>query len=74
MNYKDNLQEYIDTDIVYQNYLSGNLDYDEANDFEKFCINHCLDIDTALEMIKYKDKQINKLLEKEKEDEGYIQI
>ena len=40
-----NLQEYIDLDITYQ---SNNSVYD----FDKFCINHCRDIDIVLSYVK----------------------
>ena len=61
---EERLKQYIDNDEVYQDYKNGNIN---LTDFEKFCIQHCKDIEEILEENqKYKeliDKAI-KILEK----------
>ena len=60
MTTEERLQQYIDNDEVYQGYKNGNMN---LTDFEKFCIQHCKDIEEILEENqKYKetiDKAIN---------------
>ena len=47
MDAKERLKEYIEKDEVYQDYKQDKLM--NASDFEKFCIQHCRDIDEILE-------------------------
>ena len=47
MNCKKRLKEYISKDEIYQNYRQNKLM--NPNDFDKFCIQHCKDIEELLE-------------------------
>ena len=44
------LKEYIEEDLIYQEYKKGNIK--EPNDFEKYCINHIEDIKYVLNLIE----------------------
>jgi hypothetical protein len=58
-----NLEKYIKVDPIY------NGSRENLSDFDEFCINHCLDIQIVLELVKeqqmeldyYKEKEIQKL-------------
>lgn len=53
MTTEERLKQYIDNDEVYQDYKNGNIN---LTDFEKFCIQHCKDIEEILEENqKYKE-------------------
>lgn len=45
MNSRERLKEYISSDAAYQEYLGGKM---QPSDFEKFCIQHCKDIEEML--------------------------
>ena len=47
MNCKERLKEYISKDEIYQNYKQNKLM--NCSDFDKFCIQHCKDIEELLE-------------------------
>ena len=47
MNCKERLKEYIDKDEIYQDYKQDKLI--NPSDFDKFCIQHCKDIEELLE-------------------------
>lgn len=47
MNYKERLKEYIDKDEIYQEYKQNKLM--DSSDFDKFCIQHCKDIEELIE-------------------------
>ena len=47
MNCKESLKEYIDKDEIYQDYRQNKLM--NCSDFDKFCIQHCKDIEELLE-------------------------
>ena len=47
MNCKESLKEYIDKDEIYQDYKQDKLM--NPSDFDKFCIQHCKDIEELLE-------------------------
>lgn len=47
MNYKERLKEYIEKDKIYQDYKQNKLM--NCSDFDKFCIQHCKDIEELLE-------------------------
>ena len=47
MNCKERLKEYINKDEIYQDYKQNKLI--NPSDFEKFCIQHCKDIEELLE-------------------------
>ena len=53
MNSRERLKEYISSDAAYQEYLGGKM---QPSDFEKFCIQHCKDIE---EMLNENTKLIN---------------
>ena len=46
MNCKESLKEYIDKDEIYQDYKQDKLM--NLSDFDKFCIQHCKDIEELL--------------------------
>ena len=53
MNYKERLKQYLEEDAIYSEYKSGRCD---MSDFDKFCIEHCKDIECLLnEVQEYKD-------------------
>lgn len=53
MNYKERLREYVENDDIYTEYKNGKCD---MSDFDKFCIEHCKDIECLLnEVQEYKD-------------------
>lgn len=47
MNCKERLKEYIEKDEIYQDYRQNKLM--NCSDFDKFCIQHCKDIEELLE-------------------------
>lgn len=68
LKHLENLAEYVDEDAVYQKYLDN--EAGETSDFDMFCINHCIDIDIALDLIanlleayKKLEKERNAILE-----------
>ena len=77
MTTEERLKQYIDNDEVYQGYKNGNIN---LTDFEKFCIQHCKDIEEILEenkKMKNQQKEFIEWLEKESKelirDAGYHQ-
>ena len=66
MDYKERLKEYIENDVIYSEYKSGKCD---MRDFDKFCIEHCKDIECLLneneEQKEVIDKAFNILKEVE---------
>lgn len=53
MNYKERLKQYLEDDVIYSEYKSDKCD---MSDFDKYCIEHCKDIESLLnEVQKYKD-------------------
>lgn len=53
MNYKERLRQYLEEDAIYSEYKSGKCD---MSDFDKYCIEHCKDIECLLnEVQEYKD-------------------
>ena len=61
---RDRLLEYVLLDEVYQKYKRNELK--EPNDFEKFCIQHCQDIEKMLKTetkLKRKIKKIRNFVE-----------
>ena len=53
MGYKERLKQYLEEDTIYTEYKSGKCD---MSDFDKFCIEHCKDIECLLnEVQEYKD-------------------
>ena len=62
MDYKERLKQYLEEDVIYTEYKSCKCD---MSDFDKFCIEHCKDIECLLnEVQEYKeviDKAISQL-------------
>lgn len=58
-DYKERLKEYVKTDIVYQDFKQN--ETKKINDFEKFCVEHCQDIEKLLEENKKLKQEIAKL-------------
>lgn len=71
MSYKDNLKEYIVTDNIYNEWLNNKNCH--TNDFEEFCIEHCRDINEALDYIEKLEDKIVKLVKDINEKEDYIE-
>ena len=59
MTTEERLKQYIDNDEVYQDYKNGNIN---LTDFEKFCIQHCKDIEEILEESKKYKETIDKAI------------
>lgn len=59
--YKDRLRTYISEYEVYQKYKKGETNF---NDFDKFCIQHCADIEEMLQ-----DNQLLKIQVSAREEE-----
>lgn len=60
MNYKERLREYIENDEIYTEYKSGKCD---MSDFDKFCIEHCKDIECLLNENEEQKEVIDKTIE-----------
>lgn len=58
MTTEERLKQYIDNDEVYQDYKKGNIN---LTDFEKFCVQHCKDIEEILEENQKYKEVIDKL-------------
>jgi hypothetical protein len=61
MSAKERLTEYIERDEIYQDYKKDKLM--NAGDFDKFCIQHCKDIEEILEENKQLKDNWNELRE-----------
>ena len=61
--YKDRLKTYISEDEIYKKYKKGETNF---NDFDKFCIQHCADIEEMLQ-----DNQILRIKASARETEYY---
>ena len=68
MSAKERLTEYIERDEIYQDYKKDKLMY--ASDFDKFCIEHCKDIEELLE----ENQELQKQLEYLRSGEYYNQL
>lgn len=49
MDYKERLKQYLEEDVIYSEYKSGKCD---MSDFDKFCIEHCKDIECLLNEVQ----------------------
>ena len=58
MDYKERLREYVENDDIYTEYKSGKCD---ISDFDKFCIEHCKDIECLLNENEKQKEVIDKL-------------
>ena len=57
---KERLREYIENDDIYTEYKSGKCD---MSDFDKFCIEHCKDIECLLNEVEELKEVIDKAVE-----------
>ena len=58
MDYKERLKQYLEEDVIYSEYKSGKCD---MSDFDKFCIEHCKDIECLLNEVEEQKEVIDKL-------------
>ena len=59
MDYKERLKQYLEEDAIYNEYKSGKCD---MSDFDKFCIEHCKDIECLLNEVQELKEVINKAI------------
>lgn len=60
MDYKERLKQYLEEDVIYSEYKSGKCD---MSDFDKFCIEHCKDIECLLNEVQELKEVIDKAIE-----------
>ena len=60
MDYKERLKQYLEEDVIYSEYKSGKFD---MSDFDKFCIEHCKDIECLLNEAQKQKEVIDKAVE-----------
>ena len=58
MDYKERLKQYLEEDTIYSEYKSGKCD---MSDFDKYCIEHCKDIECLLNENEKQKEVIDKL-------------
>lgn len=59
MDYKERLKQYLEEDTIYSEYKSGKCD---MSDFDKFCIEHCKDIECLLNEVEEQKEVIDKAI------------
>ena len=59
MDYKERLKQYLEEDVIYSEYKSGKCD---MSDFDKFCIEHCKDIECLLNEVEEQKEVIDKAI------------
>lgn len=59
MDYKERLKQYLEEDTIYSEYKSGKCD---MSDFDKFCIEHCKDIECLLNEVQKQKEVIDKAI------------
>lgn len=57
---KERLREYVENDDIYTEYKNGKCD---MSDFDKFCIEHCKDIECLLNEVQELKEVIDKAVE-----------
>ena len=57
---KERLREYVENDDIYTKYKSGKCD---MSDFDKYCIEHCKDIECLLKKVQEYKEIIDKAVE-----------
>ena len=60
MDYKERLKKYLEEDVIYTEYKNGKMD---MSDFDKFCIEHCKDIECLLNENEEQKEVIDKTIE-----------
>lgn len=58
MNTQERLKQYVEEDSIYNDYLNGKTN---ISDFDKFCIQHCKDIEEILNENKKQKEVIDKI-------------
>ena len=69
---KERLREYVENDDIYSEYKNGKCD---MSDFDKFCIEHCKDIEWLLnenEELQLKKQRYKKVIDKLKKRIDYM--
>ena len=56
---KERLREYVENDDIYTEYKNGKCD---MSDFDKFCIEHCKDIECLLNEVEEQKEVIDKAI------------
>ena len=59
MDYKERLKQYLEEDTIYSEYKSGKC---AMSDFDKFCIEHCKDIECLLNEVEEQKEAIDKAI------------
>lgn len=67
MTSEDRLREYVEKDEIYQKFINGILKANDMSDFDKFCVQHCLDIQEVLEENKILDDKIGYYIDQRNE-------
>lgn len=67
MTSETRLREYVENDEIYQNFINGILKANDMSDFDKFCVQHCLDIQEVLEENKILDDKIGYYIDQRNE-------
>ncbi len=57
---KERLREYVENDDIYSEYKNGKCD---MSDFDKYCIEHCKDIECLLNEVEEQKEVIDKVVE-----------
>ena len=60
MTAQDRLKQYIEEDEIYNNYLTRKMN---MSDFDKFCVQHCKDIEEILNEVQKLKEVIDKAIE-----------
>ena len=60
MDYKERLKKYLEEHVIYTEYKNGKMD---MSDFDKFCIEHCKDIECLLNENEEQKEVIDKTIE-----------
>ena len=67
----ERLKEYVETDYIYGMYKNKEIEIENPNDFEEFCIEHCKDIETLIALYQNEKSHVETLtksLEKTREE------
>lgn len=72
MDYKERLKQYLEEDVIYSEYKSDKCD---MSDFDKYCIEHCKDIECLLnenEELQQESKKYKEMFDKLKKRIDYM--
>ena len=70
--YKQKLEEYIEKDKIYQDWCDKNTSY--VSDFDRFCIQHCRDIEDLLKEVEELHNKIDKANEYIENADWYLPL